>query len=192
LPLLDIELTVEKLYIILDGFVWIAIDLALKFNNIGGATFSMSAVRAWVCNEGEFCICEISHRVFIFQGRISTHFLNHSGELLLFGGDELFEQLQHHVHPDAGRQLSTPYTQDLESGDLPLSELCRPLVNGIQFQVSRVNTDGGVDGQGKLEFFPSLREDADELKKPPFPDGPSKDFDEDLFPDSHLSRDTRN
>ena len=71
--------------------------------------------------------------------------------------------------------------------DVPASELRRPLINSIQLQISRINTNGDMDGQRKLEFFPSLCEDADELEKSPFPDRPGKDFDEDLFPDTPRS-----
>jgi hypothetical protein len=62
------------------------------------------------------------------------------------------------------------------------SELCRPLINSIQLEVSRVNAGSGVDDQRKLKFFPSLCEGPDELKEPPFPDGPRKDFNKDLSP----------
>ena len=71
--------------------------------------------------------------------------------------------------------------------DIPAGELHRPLINRIQLQISRININGSVHGQCKLEFFPSLSEDADELEKSPFPDGPGKDFDEDLFPDTRGS-----
>ena len=75
--------------------------------------------------------------------------------------------------------------------DVPASELRRPLINRIQLQIGRINTNGSMDGQRKLEFIPSLCEDADELEKSPFPDGPGKDFDEDLFPATR-SQDTGN
>ena len=44
-----------------------------------------------------------------------------------------------------------------------------------------------MDGQRELEFLPSLREDADKLKKPPFPDRPSENFDEDFLPEAQGS-----
>jgi len=44
-----------------------------------------------------------------------------------------------------------------------------------------------VDSKCRLELFPSLREDADELKEPPFPNGPSKNFDENFFPETPRS-----
>jgi hypothetical protein len=40
-----------------------------------------------------------------------------------------------------------------------------------------------VDSQRKLELFPSLCEDANELDESSFPDGPSENFDQELFPD---------
>ena len=39
-----------------------------------------------------------------------------------------------------------------------------------------------MDGQSKLELFPSLREEANEFKQPFFPDWTDEDFDEDFFP----------
>ena len=41
-----------------------------------------------------------------------------------------------------------------------------------------------MDGQRKLESFPSLREVADELEKPLIPDGPGENLDEELFSDT--------
>ena len=39
-----------------------------------------------------------------------------------------------------------------------------------------------MDGQPKLELFPSVHEDFGELKKPLIPDRPGENFDKDLFP----------
>ena len=43
-----------------------------------------------------------------------------------------------------------------------------------------------MDGQSKLELFPSLREEADEFKQPIFPHRADEDFDEDFFPNVSL------
>ena len=66
-------------------------------------------------------------------------------------------------------------------------ELYRSPIDGIQLGVCLINTDGGVDGQGGHKFFPSLCEDPDELEKSPFPNGPRKELDDDLFPDTTSS-----
>lgn len=65
-----------------------------------------------------------------------------------------------------------------------MSDLCSPLVDSVQFQISCVNTNGGADSQCELKLFPSLCEDADELKKPPFPEWSSKNFDKELLPNT--------
>jgi hypothetical protein len=78
--------------------------------------------------------------------------------------------------------VSAPDFGYVGEGSVPSSKLRCPLIDSIQLEVGRVNTDGGVDGQRKLKFFPSLGKDPDELDKPPFPNGARKNFDEDLFP----------
>jgi len=62
---------------------------------------------------------------------------------------------------------------------LPSSELCRLLISSIQLEISRVNAGGGVNSQCELKLFPPPREDLDELKEPPFPNGPRENFDKD-------------
>lgn len=69
-------------------------------------------------------------------------------------------------------------------GGVLASKFRCPLINSVQLEVGCVNTDGGMDGQRKLEFVPSLGKDSNELKKPPFPNGARKYFDEDLFPET--------
>ena len=61
------------------------------------------------------------------------------------------------------------------------------LVNGIQLEISYINTDGGVDSHRQLKFFPPLCKDPDKVKKPPFPNGARKNFDKELFPDTARS-----
>lgn len=69
-----------------------------------------------------------------------------------------------------------------QRGDLPLRDFCGTLIHRLQLQVHCIYTSGSMDSQCKFEFFPSLCEDADKLEKPPFPDWPSKNLDQDLFP----------
>lgn len=79
-------------------------------------------------------------------------------------------------------QLVSTSMLGIQRDSLLSIKLCRSLVSGIQLEISRVNTDGGVDSQRKLKFFPSLCEGSDELDEPPLPNGPRKNFDKDLFP----------
>ena len=68
-----------------------------------------------------------------------------------------------------------PPRRDIQRGDPLLRNLYRLLIN-------YANSGGGMDGQPKLELFPSVHKDFGELKKPLIPDWPGKNFDKDLFP----------
>lgn len=76
----------------------------------------------------------------------------------------------------------------MQRDSLPSSELCRLFVGSIQLEISRVDAGGGVDSQRELKLFPPPREDLDELNEPPFPNGPRKNFDKELSPESTVSR----
>ena len=71
---------------------------------------------------------------------------------------------------------------------LPSSELCRLLISSIQLEISRINAGGGVDSQRELKLFPPPREDLDELKEPPFPNGPCKNLNKELSPETSVRK----
>ena len=56
-----------------------------------------------------------------------------------------------------------------------------------QPKVRLINTNGGVNAQGKLELIPPLRESRDELYKSASPDRTSENLHENLLPNSRVS-----
>lgn len=57
-----------------------------------------------------------------------------------------------------------------------------PLIDGIQFDIRHINANGRVNGHCEFKLPPSLCKDANEIDKPPFPDGPGKNFNEEFLP----------
>ena len=86
-------------------------------------------------------------------------------------------------------QLISDFTLKIyDGGGSPLLvELRCSLIDAIQLDIGCIDTDGGVDGQRGHKFSPSPCEYPDELDKFPFPNGPCKKFDDDLFPDTASS-----
>ena len=68
-------------------------------------------------------------------------------------------------------------------GYVLLREVRSRILDGIQLQINCVSNSSDVQGQRKLEIVPSLGEDLDEFDKPPIPDGPRENFDNQFFPD---------